>query len=65
MLGMHASYLFMWRPLERHSQVGTLQRGVLERLCRTPELQTQLQPKRVLTVELSYLKIYSSNKHLL
>lgn len=50
-------YLFMWRPLQCHSQVGTLQGGVLERLCRTPELQTQLQPKCVLTIELSYLQI--------
>lgn len=53
----------MWRPLQRHSQVGSLEGGVLERLCGTPELQTQLQPKRVLTVKLSYLEIRSSNQH--
>lgn len=41
----YSSYLFMWRPLQRHSQVGSLQGGMLERLCGTPELQTQLQPK--------------------
>lgn len=51
----------MWRPLKCHSQVGTLQGSVLERLCRTPELQTQLQPKCVLTVKLSYLQVQSSN----
>lgn len=41
----YSSYLFMWRPLQCHSQVGSLQGGVLERLCGTPELQPQLQPK--------------------
>lgn len=46
----------MWRPLQRHSQVGSLQGRVLERLCGTPELQTQLQPKRVLAVKLSNLE---------
>lgn len=46
----------MWRPLQCHPQVGSLQGRVLEGLCGTPELQPQLQAKMVLTVKLPYLK---------
>lgn len=31
-------YLLMWRPLQCHSKIGSLQRRVMQRLCRTPEL---------------------------
>lgn len=49
-------YLFVRGPLQGHSQVGSMQGGMLERLCRTPELQAQLEPKWVLIVKLPNLK---------
>lgn len=52
------SDLFMRGPLQSHSQVGSLQRGVLKRLRRTPKLQSQLQPKLIFAVKFPNLKGY-------